>query len=848
MKQLWLKVLVFIGVAVGTAFLVNQLNNSGFSSVSRELAEPTLPVVYMELDGNATNRTFGYTQVMSTSLMREGIVPLNEKHGVKLLVEDNSDFGESYTYELRSIAGDSLVERGEAEPGVNQEGRREYVVNFRMDMRENTEYVVVFIITGKDGRQARYYNRVVNLSEQYAKKMVDYTMEFHNTTFVKQVNESEGNMVYDLLKTNNTGADGDLAHVDLTSTYGLVSWGGLNPIVVTSVVPTLTEIEKEYAVIRMSYVIESMHGGVSHYFRVDEYYNTTYDRDSDTVKLLGFDRYMESYFNAAMVSKDRNCVSVGVTNRQAEYVNSANNKKLAFVRMGQLWLYDYSKTSLTNVFSFPQDNYTDVRALNPNVDINVASLDEDGNIYFVVYGYMNRGEHEGKNGLSLYYYSAEQAKITEKFFVESDEAYDIMKEETGRFTYYNAEKNTFYYLLNGAIYQVDLSTMEQTVVNEGIPSEKYLVSENKRVVAYPDNHVEEEVMAITIRNFETGQSYVKSCADTDRLLALGFVENDLIYGISKKSDVIMTSDGEAILPLYEMFIMDESGEQLKDYSKSGTYIMNARVDVDTIYLERATKMNHFFEETEPDFISYKREETGKNIAVSRSFDENAWSVLDIVFPNDFYLADSAKYVKTKYGRDEDYKEMSVKTTTEDGAYYVFNNSGYAGEHKTAGSAITAVVEADEGLVVDSNGNTVYRNLAADSYNTVAASIKETPCETVEQSLMTCAYMCVRYAGGTPEYEEVMVCENFEQAFREYTLGVGVNISGISLDTALYFLDRDIPFTARIDDGRYVLVISYNSTHIRYYDPVKGEEVKVTRKAFADSMSKQSNTLYTFTNQ
>ena len=69
-----------------------------------------------------------------------------------------------------------------------------------------------------------------------------------------------------------------------------------------------------------------------------------------------------------------------------------------------------------------------------------------------------------------------------------------------------------------------------------------------------------------------------------------------------------------------------------------------------------------------------------------------------------------------------------------------------------------------------------------------------------------------------------------------------------MQTALFFLDRDVPFAACIDDGRYVLVISYNSTHIRYYDPMLGEEVKVTRNEFEDSLSKQSNKMYTYTSQ
>ena len=109
-------------------------------------------------------------------------------------------------------------------------------------------------------------------------------------------------------------------------------------------------------------------------------------------------------------------------------------------------------------------------------------------------------------------------------------------------------------------------------------------------------------------------------------------------------------------------------------------------------------------------------------------------------------------------------------------------------------------------------------------------------------------MCVEYNNSNVEYSDIMACDSWENAFAEYTLGVGINISGIDLDTALYFLDRDVPFAACIDDGRYVLVISYNSTHIRYYDPVLDEEVKVTRKSFKSSLSMHGNTMYTYTSQ
>ena len=401
MKRFLIKAFVFIAVAVGTAFLVNQFNNRGLDRVSSELDEPTLPYVYLEFEGKVINRTCGYTQTMSTSLMRDGIVPLNSNHGVTVLVDNEAKYGETFTYELRSIAGDSLVERGDAVPGSVENGRKKYDVNFRMDMQQNREYVFVFIITAADGTEVRYYNRVVNLAEQHAKAIVDFATNFHDTTFIKEVNESEGNVVFDNLKTDKAGTTSSLAHVDLNATYEQITWGGLTPVVVTGVTPTITEIDKEYAVIHMSYVVESMNDKKSHYYQVDEYYNVTYNRSSEMVKLLAFDRYQESFFDSGYISKDRNSISMGVTNEPAEYVTSEDYGILAFVRLGQLWMYKYNDSSLTNIFSYPQDSYSDARTLNTNLDINIADMDEDGNIYFVVYGYMNRGVHEGKNGMSL---------------------------------------------------------------------------------------------------------------------------------------------------------------------------------------------------------------------------------------------------------------------------------------------------------------------------------------------------------------------------------------------------------------------------------------------------------------
>ena len=67
------------------------------------------------------------------------------------------------------------------------------------------------------------------------------------------------------------------------------------------------------------------------------------------------------------------------------------------------------------------DDVENVRNTYNNYGINMISMDDDGNMIFAVYGYMNRGAHEGKLGISLCSYDAAEQEVTELVFAECNE-------------------------------------------------------------------------------------------------------------------------------------------------------------------------------------------------------------------------------------------------------------------------------------------------------------------------------------------------------------------------------------------------------------------------------------------
>ena len=83
------------------------------------------------------------------------------------------------------------------------------------------------------------------------------------------------------------------------------------------------------------------------------------------------------------------------------------------------------------MFSFESGSDSDIRDVFDENDIEIVSTDGDGNVLFIVYGYMNRGGHEGKVGIGFYRYESEN-NIVEEVIDNTVAATDREKEEIER--------------------------------------------------------------------------------------------------------------------------------------------------------------------------------------------------------------------------------------------------------------------------------------------------------------------------------------------------------------------------------------------------------------------------------
>ena len=137
---------------------------------------------------------------------------------------------------------------------------------------------------------------------------------------------------------------------------------------------------------------------------------------------------------------------------------------LHFVQEENCGLTTAVQIKAAHVFGFRGTEHAenaDERKSNSQHDIKIIRVEESGDLDFVVYGYMNCGDHEGYTGVSVYHYSAERNVSEEQVFIPSTMSYDFLKDDVEKLSYVNQD-DQLYLLLENSLFHVDIQGKRMT--------------------------------------------------------------------------------------------------------------------------------------------------------------------------------------------------------------------------------------------------------------------------------------------------------------------------------------------------------------------------------------------------
>lgn len=818
MKKTIIRIAVCVVVFLASALIIGSIMNQGHNNMTMEMAPATLPMITMESGGVACNELHGNTVEMDVAYQKDCITLLGEGRQANFTVDT---FGREITgisTEVRSIDGSRLIENSEV-TGWKANGKSFSVSLTLKDLIDtNTQYSLTLILELEGEQKVYYYTTILWNDDVHISEILEFATDFHGKLYDKEVAKE----LTKYLEPNSKLTDNGTFHkVNIHSSFQQITWGSLEPVQEDAASIRLTQISGNVASLLMDFVVSTGEGKNKIYYNVEEYYRVRYT--SERMYLLDYERTMTQIPDTTrMYANDK--ILLGITDENVGMMESADGNTVVFSDMGQLLSYNAATNRLTVIFSFYDKDNADRRTLYDNHGIKILDVDEGGNVKFAVYGYMNRGRHEGETGIQIISYDNSLNTIEEEVYIPYSKSYAVLKDEMEQLLYRNRQQHVYFFLENG-VYDVDLENRSAEQLVSIRQDDSLQVSENHEIIVWQEGDDINHSNQLNVRNLNTGEQTVIRAEDGEAIRPLGFMGEDIIYGVARESDIRTENSGQIFYPMYKVCISNSSGNNLKEYGQDGIYIVDCAIEGNQITLSRIQRSeNGSYQEILNDQIMNNvEEEPGQNKVVTADID-----IYERYVQIQTKTTIDTKTIKVLNPKEvvfEGGRELTLDAVSEVSRYYVYNAYGVQGIYSAPGKAVkeaydsSGVVTNDRGITVWLKGNRVSRNQIM--------AIKEESVTDQKNSLTVCLDNILRHAGITRNTEyDLAQGKTAIQILEENMTGVQVlDLSGCSLDAVLYYVNQDIPVLAILEDGEAVLVTGFNEFNVVIMEPSTGKLYK-----------------------
>ena len=795
-KKIIVRVVTLLLVFFAAVFAIGRFINRGTPDTTQEMNAASFPLVYMLQGETQVNSLHGYAKEMDVTAMRDALTPIDSERTVTIQIQPFQKKINGISFEVLTIDGETSMENTKVTKIREDESYVTATLELQNKILINTEYMLKIVVTAGN-RDLYYYTRIIREDGLNADAYVNFVLGFYQNC----LNGNDLN-IEEFVEPDTEADNSSFAHVDIHSSTAQMVWKGLNPQVYYKPTPSIRELNENTATIVMDYMISAAgEENQVELYRVSEYYRMRYTEER--ILLLDFERDTSEIFNPEGQVLSEKGVILGITDRNVTYKNDKGNNFFAFVREGALWCYDVNGNKLVQVFSFPQEQNSDSRDMYNRNDIRIVNMDEQGNMYFLVCGYMNRGIHEGESGVAVYYYDAHGSVVSECLFVETNQAFSLLKEDVRSMAYVTEDGKGFCLLVNEEAYAINIETRQVDKIASGLMQEGYGSSASGRQFAWMNGSDAFACTSITVMDLENRSTREITCGEEQKLKFLGFIGEDLAYGLADAGDIDRSHTGYEIFPMNRVLIINQAGETVKDYTPQGGYVSGAVIVDNLMTLMRIRPSEGGYEEMEEEHIvgSSADKESGFGLTTMNSQRKEEIHILKV--GTALKTTKQPQVVRCRQQIYEGSKEIILepKEKSKD-VYYVYAKGSLEGIYRSANQAIRRADEA-LGVVVDGSQQMVWER--GNKQTKLDLDVKTFPAAFLEYSLDVDAIQA-----------------NMEQKV--------LDLTGCTLEQVLYFVSAGTPVLAKTKEGA-VIIGGYDEYNTRL---LKKGDTELTYAGLQDS--------------
>ena len=828
-----------ICIFVVSIISLSALMNRGNTDMTTEMSEATYPLVSFVYEGRLMNMMHGFAREMDISYLRDTITPLMEERSLSIRIDTYGTGLEKISYEVRTLDNSRLIENNQVYNYLTNENTVTADITLKDLLEDQKEYSFSIILETTQGSTIHYYTRIIKADQYRVAEKLDYVYHFNDTTFDKYAASNE---LPTYLESNSKGDNTSFHRVDIHSSLNQVAWGTLPVKRVTEPVAMIREIGEEIADIEVCYYVSISQDEQDVYYAVEDYYRIKHGEER--FYLLDYERITDQIFDLETATIANNKIVLGITDDQVQIVENSDGNRFAFVNAGRLYSYNITDNKIAEVFGFYDHDVTDLREVYQKHNIKIFRVDETGNIYFMVYGYMNRGSHEGEMGIVIYYYDSVLNIVEEKIFIPYDKSFEMLECDLEQLSYVN-NINECYLYLDHCVYQINMEEHISRQLVYNLPLEAFVSSASQEIVAWASGADLNNATQIVMYDLSTGKQSNIEAEENTRIRPIGFFEEDFIYGVARKNDIMQDATGKLLYPMYKVLIRDSRGNLLKEYEESGYYVVDTTVDSGMITLERMqkTESGNWVYATKDQILDNQIAPTGKN-TIETVVTENYEKIVQIVVRKEINLQTLQVMEPKQVLFEEDRTIVPASEAYTGEQYYLYLRGELNGIYESLPEAVTDAYEQG-GVVVDDDGNYLYRKIARPDRNQIMA-IGERSAEDGDE-LAVCLNTMLTLEGYTIDTSSQLQQGKSPEEILENTAAdlTALDLNGCQLDTVLYYVAQDIPVLARLTDGSAVLVIGYNDYQVVIMNPATGTIYKKSIREAGEWFEENGNWFMTY---
>ena len=806
LKKAGILLLVFLLGTVGTALLLN----SEFTDNRSDFNDAVFPEVMIDMNGTLINRMYGYAQPMQTDFTRDSVTPLDTSKKLTFKVNPYDSEVQSFSYEIRTSDGSKVLENKKIKNLLKEDGYLSVDVEIGSDLRMNQEYSMQIALEMNEST-AYYYTRVVSRSQVHASDYAAFVKYFYEACLDKNSADALGSY----LEPKTTGASTNYSGININSSLSEVSWGTLAPQLRQEGIPVIKEINETTASVTLEYQITSQNENEeTEIYDVKEFYRMKYQ---DTrIYLLDFRRSANQVFDGTLPVCSDDGIILGVRDKNVEYMMNDAATVIAFVQEGDLWSYSPGNEKINQIFSFRKAEDGDFRDSRTQHDIKIVRVTDEGDIDFVLYGYMNRGSHEGYEGIGVYHYNHDKNVAEERAFIPVSESFEFLKKDLEKLSYVN-EKNELFLILAKNLYKINIEDNSSEILEKGIKNANFVSSDNNDHAAWLVSEGDEKGNIKEI-DFDTCKTRLIAPQKGQKLRTVGFMNEDLIYGILDKSDILKDEEGHKSVGIRTLRIEDFDGNVKKEYQKDGLYITDISVGDTLIEFELSAKSGDTsYVAQKKDTIMNNKKAAANTVRTELVSASRTGVRVKLVF-NMTKQTDSPLTMYAKVS-STDKKDIVLDTQIpQETAYYVYGQGELDSIYTDPAKAVQRA---------DTLGGVVLNR--------------------AQQYVWERGNKKTKIQIGTEELPDILLQGTYDIKTLKKSLkktGTVIDLSGCSLDSVLYEVSAQRPVIAKTGTNTSVLIVGYDEYNTYLYDPVKKETYPYGMNDSTDLFQKAGNVFIT----